>query len=158
IPAAALVALLPGKASPLVFGGKIHTPHDTADRVYPKPLGEALRIIDYWLHLMQGGPRIAEPRDLDEYHYAQLFRVRRPGSAAAGEPRVREADPSDERRRIHFDAVARVREADPSDERRRIHFDAAARVREADPADDRRRIHFDAVARVREADPADERR
>ena len=85
IPAAALVALLPGKASPLVFGGKIHTPHDTADRVYPKPLGEALRIIDYWLHLMQGGPRIAEPRDLDEYHYAQLFRVRRPGSAAAVE-------------------------------------------------------------------------
>jgi hypothetical protein len=77
IPAAALVALLPGKASPLVFGGKIHTPNDTADRVYPKPLGEALRIIDYWLHLLQGGARIAEPRELDEYHYAQLFRVRR---------------------------------------------------------------------------------
>jgi hypothetical protein len=38
IPASALVALLPGKASPLVFGGKIHTPHDTADRVYPEPL------------------------------------------------------------------------------------------------------------------------
>ena len=104
IPAAALVALLPGKASPLVFGGKIHTPHDTADRVYPKPLGEALRIIDYWLHLMQGGARIAEPRELGEYHYAQLFRVRRPGSAAAV-PGVREADPSDERRRIHFDAA-----------------------------------------------------
>src|SRR5439155_27277866 len=99
-----------------------------------------------------------EPRGLDEYHYAQLFRVRRPGSAAAGEPRVREADPSDERRRIHFDAAARVREADPSDERRRIHFDAAARVREADPSDERRRIHFDAAARVREADPSDERR
>ena len=29
IPASALVALCPGKASPLVFGGKIHTPHDT---------------------------------------------------------------------------------------------------------------------------------
>jgi hypothetical protein len=83
IPAAALVALLPGKASPLVFGGKIHTPHDTADRVYPKPLAEALRILDYWLHLMQGGARITEPRELDEYHYAQLFRVRRPGDAAA---------------------------------------------------------------------------
>jgi len=81
IPAAALVTLVPGKASPLVLGGKIHTPHDTADRVYPKPLGEALRIIDYWLHLMQGGARIAEPRELGEYHYAQLFRVRRPGSA-----------------------------------------------------------------------------
>jgi hypothetical protein len=77
IPAAALVALLPGKASPIVFGGKIHTKHDTADRVYPGPLGETLRILDYWLHLMQGGPRIAEPRDLGEYHYAQLFRVRR---------------------------------------------------------------------------------
>jgi hypothetical protein len=81
IPAAALVALLPGKASPLVFGGKIHTPQDTADRVYPGPLGEALRIVDYWLHLMQGGARIEEPRDLGEYHYAQLFRVRRaPGA------------------------------------------------------------------------------
>lgn len=81
IPAAALVALLPGKASPLVFGGKIHTPHDTADRVYPGPLGEALRILDYWLHLMQGGPRIAEPRELGEYHYAQIFRVRRTAAA-----------------------------------------------------------------------------
>ena len=94
IPAAALVTLGPGKASPLVLGGKIHTPHDTADRVYPKPLGEALHILDYWLHLMQGGARIAEPRELDEYHYAQLFRVRRPGNAPA--PRVRETDPSDE--------------------------------------------------------------
>jgi len=85
IPAAALVALGPGKASPLVLGGKIHTPQDTADRVYPKPLGETLRILDYWLHLMQGGARIAEPRELDEYHYAQLFRVRRPGNAAGVE-------------------------------------------------------------------------
>jgi hypothetical protein len=82
IPAAALVALLPGKASPLVFGGKIHTPQDTADRVYPQPLGEALRILDYWWHLLQGGTRIAEPRDLGEFHYAQLFRVRRPGAEA----------------------------------------------------------------------------
>jgi hypothetical protein len=82
IPAAALVALLPGKASPIVFGGKIHTKHDTADRVYPGPLAEALRILDYWLHLMQGGPRIVEPRDLGEYHYAQLFRVRRTADAA----------------------------------------------------------------------------
>jgi hypothetical protein len=82
IPASALVALLPGKASPLVFGGKIHTPHDTADRVYPEPLGQALHILDYWWHLMQGGTRIAEPRDLDEYHYAQLYEVRRPGAEA----------------------------------------------------------------------------
>jgi hypothetical protein len=79
IPASALVALGPGKASPLVFGGKIHTPNDTADRVYPKPLGNALRILDYWYHIMQGGKRIAQPRDLDEYHYAQLFRVRLAG-------------------------------------------------------------------------------
>jgi hypothetical protein len=82
IPAAALVTLGPGKASPLVLGGKIHTPHDTADRVYPGPLSEALRILDYWLHLMQGGARIAEPRELGDYHYAQLFRVRRRGNAA----------------------------------------------------------------------------
>jgi hypothetical protein len=82
IPAAALVALLPGKASPLVFGGKIHTPQDTADRVYPEPLGQALRILDYWWHLMQGGTRLAEPRELGEFHYAQLYRVRRPGAEA----------------------------------------------------------------------------
>jgi hypothetical protein len=75
-----LVCLLPGKASPLVFGGKIHTRHDTADRVYPGPLAETLRIVDYWLHLMQGGARIVEPRSLGEYHYAQLFQVRRPGA------------------------------------------------------------------------------
>jgi hypothetical protein len=81
IPAAALVALLPGKASPLVFGGKIHTPQDTADRVYPGPLAEALRILDYWLHLLQDGARIAEPRELGEYHYAQLFQVRRTATA-----------------------------------------------------------------------------
>lgn len=85
VPAAALVTLCPGKASPLVLGGKIHTPHDTADRVYPGPLGETLRILDYWLHLMQGGARIAEPRELGEYHYAQLFRVRRPGTSAGEE-------------------------------------------------------------------------
>lgn len=75
IPASAIVALNPGKASPLVFGGKIHTPNDTADRVYPGPLAEALRVLDYWYHLMHGGERIREPRDPDEYHYAQLYRV-----------------------------------------------------------------------------------
>lgn len=85
IPASALVALLPGKASPLVFGGKIHTPNDTADRVYPKPLGDSLRIIDYWQHLMHGGERIREPRAIEEYHYAQLFRVQRSGAGFATE-------------------------------------------------------------------------
>jgi hypothetical protein len=82
IPASALVALCPGKASPLVFGGKIHTPNDTPDRIYPEPLGEALRILDYWFHLMHGGSRIREPRDLDDFHYARLFRVH-PASAPA---------------------------------------------------------------------------
>ncbi|MGH9556765.1 MAG: hypothetical protein ACRD2Y_13190, partial [Terriglobales bacterium] len=80
IPASALVALLPGKASPLVFGGKIHTPNDTADRVYPAPLAESLRIIDYWYFQMHGGPRLREPRDPGEYHYAQLFRVSQTGA------------------------------------------------------------------------------
>lgn len=75
-PGAALVALLPGKASPLVFGGKLHTPRDTPDRVYPEPLGQSLRILDTWFHLMQGGERLAEPRELDEFHYARLYRVR----------------------------------------------------------------------------------
>jgi hypothetical protein len=75
-PGAALVALLPGKASPLVFGGKIHTRHDTPDRVYPEPLSQTLRILDTWLHLAQGGARLAEPRELDEFHYARLYRVR----------------------------------------------------------------------------------
>jgi len=82
IPAAALVALCPGKASPLIFGGKIHTPADTPDRVYPEPLAAALRIIDYWSHLMHGGQRIEEPRHPEEYHYARLYRVR---LAPAGE-------------------------------------------------------------------------
>jgi hypothetical protein len=82
IPAAALVSLCPGKASPLVFGGKIHTPADTPDRVYPEPLSQALRVLDYWFHVMQGGARMVEPRDPGEYHYAQLFRVR-PGGGGA---------------------------------------------------------------------------
>lgn len=76
IPAAALVALNPGKASPLVFGGKIHTPADTPDRCYPGPLSEALRITDYWFHLMHGGERCREPRELDDFHYARLYRIR----------------------------------------------------------------------------------
>jgi hypothetical protein len=80
LPGAALVALLPGKASPLVFGGKIHTAADTPDRVYPQPLGQALRILDTFFHLMQGGERLAEPRELDEFHYARLYRVRLPSS------------------------------------------------------------------------------
>lgn len=79
-PGAALVALLPGKASPLVFGGKIHTRHDTPDRVYPEPLAQTLRILDTWFHLSQGGERLAEPREFDEFHYARLYRVRLEGA------------------------------------------------------------------------------
>ena len=75
VPATALVAMLPGKASPLVFGGKIHTPRDTPDRVYPGPLRETLLILDYFFHRLDGGARVGEPRNLDEFHYARLYRT-----------------------------------------------------------------------------------
>jgi hypothetical protein len=75
IPATALVAMLPGKASPIVFGGKIHTPKDTPDRVYPAPLRETLLVLDYFFYRMDGGPRISRPRELDEFHYARLYRA-----------------------------------------------------------------------------------
>ncbi len=74
IPASALVALGPGKASPLVLGGKIHTAQDVPERVYPDPLRETLLILDYLLHRLEGGTRVREPRGLDEYHYARLYR------------------------------------------------------------------------------------
>jgi hypothetical protein len=75
IPATALVAMTPGKASPLVYGGKIHTPHDVPERVYPGPLRETLEVLDYLLHRLEGAPRMREPRTLDEYHYARLYRA-----------------------------------------------------------------------------------
>src|SRR6266498_3431408 len=56
IPASALVAMRPGKASPIVFGGKIHTPNDTPDRVYPEPLRQTLLILDYLFYRIEGGP------------------------------------------------------------------------------------------------------
>ena len=74
IPATALVAMRPGKASPIVFGGKIHTPNDTPDRVYAEPLRQTLLILDYFFYRSEGGPRISHPRELDEYHYARLYR------------------------------------------------------------------------------------
>ncbi len=74
VPATALVAMSPGKASPIVFGGKIHTRNDTPDRVYPEPLREALLILDYLFHRLEGGERVGEPRHLDEFHYARLYR------------------------------------------------------------------------------------
>ena len=75
IPATALVAMVPGKASPIVFGGKIHTPRDTPDRVYAEPLRETLLILDYFFHRLEGGDRVGEPRHLDEFHYARLYRT-----------------------------------------------------------------------------------
>ncbi len=75
VPATALVAMVPGKASPIVFGGKIHTPRDTPDRVYPDPIRETLLILDYFFHRLEGGPRLSEPRYLDEFHYARLYRT-----------------------------------------------------------------------------------
>src|SRR5216117_351715 len=75
IPATALVAMRPGKASPIVFGGKIHTPRDTPDRVYAEPLRETLLILDYFFHRLEGGDRVGEPRHLDEFHYARLYRT-----------------------------------------------------------------------------------
>ena len=75
IPATAIVAMLPGKASPIVFGGKIHTPNDTPDRVYPQPLRETLLILDYLFYRVEDGPRLVRPRELDEFHYARLYRA-----------------------------------------------------------------------------------
>ncbi len=75
IPASALVAMLPGKASPLVFGGKIHTPQDVPSRVYDQPLRETLLVLDYLFYILEGGPRIREPRALDEFHYARLYEI-----------------------------------------------------------------------------------
>lgn len=76
IPASALVAMSPGKASPVVFGGKIHTPHDVPERVHAQPLQEALLITDYIFYILEGGHRVREPRTLDEFHYARLYEIR----------------------------------------------------------------------------------
>ena len=75
IPATALVAMRPGKASPIVFGGKIHTPRDTPDQVYPEPLRETLLILDYFFYQIEGGPRLTRPREVDEFHYARLYKT-----------------------------------------------------------------------------------
>jgi hypothetical protein len=74
VPAAALVAMGPGKASPLVFGGKLHTRRDVPEGLDPRPLRETLLILDYALDRLDGGARPREPRRLDEYHYARLYR------------------------------------------------------------------------------------
>ena len=43
IPAAALITMSPGKASPFVLEGKLHTKKDVPDSVYVQPLKETLR-------------------------------------------------------------------------------------------------------------------
>ena len=75
VPAAALIAMCRGKASPFVFGGKIHTSDDTPDRVYAGPLRETLQIVDYLIHVLEGGAHPAEPRKPQDCHYARLYRA-----------------------------------------------------------------------------------
>jgi hypothetical protein len=74
IPAAALITMSPGKCSPFVAGGKLHTAQDTPDRVYPQPLAEVLTILDYAFDILEGGERPARPREISEHHYARLYR------------------------------------------------------------------------------------
>jgi len=74
IPAAALITMSPGKCSPFVWGGKLHTRRDTPDRVYPQPLAEVLTVLDYAIHILEGGERPTRPREITEHHYARLYR------------------------------------------------------------------------------------
>jgi hypothetical protein len=74
IPAAALLTMSPGKCSPFVLGGKLHTRHDTPDRVDAKPLREVVTVLDYAFDILQGGERPRRPRELAEHHYARLYR------------------------------------------------------------------------------------
>ena len=74
IPAAALITMSPGKCSPFVAGGKLHTAQDTPDRVYPKPLAEVMTILDYAFDILEGGERPSRPREISEHHYARLYR------------------------------------------------------------------------------------
>jgi len=74
IPAAALLTMTPGKCSPLVWGGKLHTANDTPDRVYATPLKEALTVLDYAITVLEGGEAPSCPREIHEHHYARLYR------------------------------------------------------------------------------------
>jgi hypothetical protein len=67
--------MLPGKASPLVFGGKIHTRQDVPERVYPEPVQQALLILDYVFHVLEGGTPVLEPRELNRFQYARLYAI-----------------------------------------------------------------------------------
>jgi hypothetical protein len=74
IPAAALITMAPGKSSPFIFGGKLHTSKDTPDRVHAEPLTEVLTVLDYAIGILEGGKRPCCPRELAEHHYAQIYR------------------------------------------------------------------------------------
>jgi hypothetical protein len=74
IPAAAILTMTPGKCSPFIWGGKLHTEKDTPDRVYPAPLGEVLTVLDYAMRILEGGRRSSRPRHIGEHHYARLYR------------------------------------------------------------------------------------
>jgi hypothetical protein len=74
IPAAALITMTPGKSSPYVFGGKLHTRNDTPDRVYPEPIAETLTILDHAFEALHGGTLPETPRTLGEHHYARIYR------------------------------------------------------------------------------------
>src|SRR5262245_17101041 len=75
IPASALIAMGPGKASPFILGGKIHTANDTADRVYPEPLRETLAILDDFFDRFEKGSRPAKPREVRDCQYARLYEL-----------------------------------------------------------------------------------
>jgi hypothetical protein len=74
IPAAALVSMSPGKSSPFVAGGKLHTPRDTPDRVRPESIRDVLAVLDHARQILSGGVRPARPRRISEHHYARLYR------------------------------------------------------------------------------------
>lgn len=74
IPAAALITMSPGKCSPFIAGGKLHTSQDTPERVYAEPLAQVLTILDYAFHILHGGQRPSRPRHIAEHHYARLYR------------------------------------------------------------------------------------
>jgi hypothetical protein len=74
IPAAALICMSPGKCSPIIWGGKLHTAKDTPDRVYSEPLTEVLTVLDYAIDILEGGRRPSHPREISEHHYARLYR------------------------------------------------------------------------------------
>jgi hypothetical protein len=116
LPASALVCMQPGKASPLVYGGKIHTPADVPERVYAEPLREALLILDYVFHILEGGGRTREPRRLDEFHYARLYEVApRRGGAPDHWLALKDAlEPNQRNLNVVYRVEAEVNEAEKS--------------------------------------------